>query len=629
MKRIERCMLVLLLGVASAISCKDEQDTTGVSEPLLPSAGVTAAQQDRVEELIEALYPRPGLYTAAMNRWRNIRRQLARGREDAARDQVFAFVEDAISLMEEGQLIPNASEEPRLDELNELTHLLFTFVGFDPETLPELDQEFLDSEDTGTGPVTPADGGEIITENGWAKVYVAPGDAEEPSFITIDLLPEPECDFAGALTTTLGCWDINQYGGGEFEHIVEVCVADPGPPEEPGGMTDQEYYIDLRLHMQEDAGSEPVALPLVNSTLDCSDFPVGEEPSLASRPGGDSTIWASIRSRVADLLLPDPLAAFWRQYRRPPRGLGGLSGSFTWYFGALPVDEEEDYESLPVGSGGAQSWEIVDPGTTAFLCTAADPGDCPEGSVTEVEVSAVLTEDATIDPDPWWKVFFYYKPAGAPGPLSFFDSTSVFSETDNGTNRFSTWEGTLSGSHPELSEGPIEVFAVGATDPADGEEIFATELASYIEVVGEVPSGLYSTAFVNGVPSTTVSRGEAVSVPVILDMTPLSPDGDLGSAQFELSYDEAFLEFNSTESSLDGILVANGTTPGKVAVAFAHTESQGSSAFTLVTIHFTVQGDAPTGSTALTLSYSAAPSDTDLVKYPMPVVKGGTMTVNP
>jgi len=145
----------------------------------------------------------------------------------------------------------------------------------------------------------------------------------------------------------------------------------------------------------------------------------------------------------------------------------------------------------------------------------------------------------------------------------------------------------------------------------------------------EAPPGLFSTAYVNNSPDATVSRGQAISVPVTLDMSQLSPEGDLGAAQFELLYDEAFLEFNSTESSLAGILVANGTTPGKVAVAFVHTEAQGTAQLTLVTIHFTVRTDAPSGGSALTLNDTAAPSDTGLNNYPMPLAAGGNMTINP
>jgi len=486
MKPTGLAVLSALIIAVFFASCRDKPNPMGPGEEIHPSLAVLDLE-DKVDLLISRLYPPPGLLRSAKRRWGNIQRQMDRNPQ-AAQDQALEMMSDAFDFLAGGRLLdpdhPDIPVSTALDGVRLLSYYLYSFTGL--EGVPELDQEFNESLDKGSGWITPEEGGEITTENGWAKLTVAPGETEEDILITIQLMDDSECDPGETLTSSLGCWDFDHYGGDGFEHVVEICVADPGPPEESGGMTDSEYYIDLRLHQQEEEeGSVPVALPYLNSTLDCSDFPVGEEGAPAPGPDEGQSILAAIGSHVVDFLLPEPLAALFRAVRRPPRGIGGLAGSFTWYFGALPLEEEEDYVSLPVGSGGAEGWDVVTPEVTEDLCNEANPINCPKGSVTEVVVSAVLTEDSGLDTDPWWEVFFYFRPEGESGPLSFIGSTRNFIVGENETNRFSTWEVTLNGSHPDLPDGSIEVFAVGARDPEMGGDIFATELASYIDVVSD------------------------------------------------------------------------------------------------------------------------------------------------
>jgi hypothetical protein len=348
---MKRLMMFLFLAVffpLSFFACKDDPGLTDPTEAIDPSLGKFQGPQDagalRVTQLIEALYPDGGLENSALNRWNNIQRQMDRGQVNAAQSQMMALADQVTRFMEDDVLV--APDDPALPPtlagaVAELVTRLFIFVDLEssdalaqfPESMPE---------DYGAGVIEP-DAEEptvITTGNNWAAVVAPVGAVSEtgdPVYITIELLDQETCEVASPLTQALGCWEITRFPDEAFEEdvTVEMCVAD-NPL-----MTDDEWNL-LLLHKKEDNG-EITALPWVepSDNIDCGSFTVDGGPDLVAGLPSAQSRWQSLGKGLADFLLPEPLGASFKMASRPPKGLGGLTGSFSEFFGAVPESAKE------------------------------------------------------------------------------------------------------------------------------------------------------------------------------------------------------------------------------------------------------------------------------------------------
>lgn len=156
-------------------------------------------------------------------------------------------------------------------------------------------------------------------------------------------------------------------------------------------------------------------------------------------------------------------------------------------------------------------------------------------------------------------------------------------------------------------------------------EASVDDLADTALVVVAGQTTLISTAFAAGSPSTVVSPGDTASVALTLDLSRVSLDGDLGSVELDLRYDDALMQVDSVTSTLTGSSLVNEPEPGLVRFVFAGTEPQAAAHLTLAVIHFRVRPDAPSGSSALSLSFTRPPTDTHFVEYDAPLVVDGTI----
>lgn len=143
---------------------------------------------------------------------------------------------------------------------------------------------------------------------------------------------------------------------------------------------------------------------------------------------------------------------------------------------------------------------------------------------------------------------------------------------------------------------------------------------------------LLSTAFAGGAIRTDVRPGQTVTVPVTLDMSRVSSNGDLGALQFELAFDTTTLRFRSGSSTLSGSTDFNLVSPGRLRFVFAGTTPQGSSRLTLVTFTFDVPSGATVGArSALELVYPSStegrPRSTTFASYETPIAVGGRIRV--
>lgn len=139
---------------------------------------------------------------------------------------------------------------------------------------------------------------------------------------------------------------------------------------------------------------------------------------------------------------------------------------------------------------------------------------------------------------------------------------------------------------------------------------------------------LLATAFPNGAISSGVAAGQTFTVPVVLDLAKLGGNGDLGSAQFDLVFDPAVLQYVSAASTLQGAAETNLVSPGRVRFAFAATSPQGSARPTLVTLTFRVAAGVAAGTqTPLDLVFTVAPTTTGFAPYDLPVAVDGIVRV--
>jgi hypothetical protein len=290
-------------------------------------------------------------------------------------------------------------------------------------------------------------------------------------------------------------------------------------------MTDYEYYAGQRLHKQDEVSLEVTALPLVNSDLLCSGFPLGSASSHQASVGEGQSLWSRVGSSLAGLLLPEPLGAHARQLRRPPRGLGGLVGSFSWFFGAVP--EEPDYESLPVGPGPAVAWRIDGVWPGVHLCNTESGLGCHPEAMTQVELRAVAEGSLSEETPPWGRVYFFHQPTDGSALPTLVGQAEYTGFSDAWGQRFHNWRALLEGAG--ITAGPVAVYAVGVRPPDVGGAVFATELANFITAVsppsdpitvdGILSPGEWDDALVIPFDTTRVSGG-TVSGRVLITNSP-------------------------------------------------------------------------------------------------------------
>jgi uncharacterized protein YjdB len=150
-----------------------------------------------------------------------------------------------------------------------------------------------------------------------------------------------------------------------------------------------------------------------------------------------------------------------------------------------------------------------------------------------------------------------------------------------------------------------------------------------VTIVAAGPTSLVSTAFAGGSIDATAKAGALVSVPLTLDLSRVSANGDLGALQVEIGFDAGVLALESFTAGARGALEVFSPAAGKVRVAFAETAPQGSANLTVVTLNFRVLANATVGARS-TFTYAwQALTSTGFQPYSTPLSVGGTVRVIP
>jgi len=375
---MKRLVPFLLFSVFIA-SCSDERTPTTPLPTLDPSFEEIETPEDpsaaRITLLIKAIEPPPGQLNATEKRWESIQRQMAAGEIDAAQAQMLALADKAVDFYEKGVLLvlaPDDSDLPdsTVEAVAELVMRLFVYVELPSsgaaDRYPTFFDSVFDGGDSGFGVLVPDEPTVIVTDNGWAAVAAPAGATDDPVYITLELKEADYCDPETDLIQARGCWEINRVPEGDFNVPVqvEICVDPNTVPE------DLEPFI--LLHKKDEDTGDITALPWADPlTIDCTLFPV-EETLAAGAPSAPPSFLGSIGRAVSRLLLPDPLyASFFTG--RPPLGIGGLTGSFTDFFGAVPEYEEmtvtlgADSTTLGVAATLEDAMKLILPGGTILM----------------------------------------------------------------------------------------------------------------------------------------------------------------------------------------------------------------------------------------------------------------------
>jgi hypothetical protein len=189
-----------------------------------------------------------------------------------------------------------------------------------------------------------------------------------------------------------------------------------------------------------------------------------------------------------------------------------------------------------------------------------------------------------------------------------------------------TWSAMSPAANPVSATGTVTAAAPGIT------RVMATadRGADTAVVAAMAPGVLLATAFAENTARATPRAGETVTVRVMLDMRRASASGNLGSAQLEVGYDPAVLQFVSATTGITGAGAAHVATPGTLRVAVAATEPQGTGQLTLATAVFRVAAGTAAGTRgALSLRFTTPVNDVALRPYGTVLAVDGRLRVAP
>ena len=187
-----------------------------------------------------------------------------------------------------------------------------------------------------------------------------------------------------------------------------------------------------------------------------------------------------------------------------------------------------------------------------------------------------------------------------------------------------TWTTGSSTVATVSTSGVVKGIAEGVATIA--AKVDATADTAAVAVLGS--TGIAASALASNAYIADAKPGQTITVVVALDMSRPSATGDLGAAQFALTYDPDLLTYVSAESNATGSSNFNAPTPGTFKYSFAGTAAQGSGSVKLATITFTVSASATVGTIQpFTLSFTGSLTSTTFQNYTTPVTVDGRVRV--
>jgi len=322
---------------------------------------------------------------------------------------------------------------------------------------------------------------------------------------------------------------------------------------------------------------------------------------------------AAIQVTVTETTANTPPAA---TITSPPPGASFQQGSPVAFQGGATDAEEGALSGTALvwtssrdgqlGTGGSFTRSDLSVGAHLVTLTATD-SEGASGSVAvtiSVDAAPPTVHEVVLTPDFAWTAVgaaaspFAVVARDAAGgtiedPAVVWTSSAVGVVSVDGTGRI---EGVASG------QADLVATVEGRSDRAR-----VAVLASDDVLATALPAGAFEAG---------AAAGQTLQVPLALDMSRVSAQGDLGSISLQLLYDVSVLTYRSAQQNATGLGQVNEAAPGDVRAVLVTTNVQGSAAFTLFTLTFEVKSGATTGqASALALSFRERPSRTDASAY--------------
>jgi hypothetical protein len=318
-------VVLFLASTALLSACQGSGDEL----PSAPASGEvpSSPEAEQIQELIRAVFPEPGLETAALKQFANVERQLGRGLTEDAIEKAYALI----------VFVLNHNENDRLEgDPGPMINALLVYVGDDP-IAPDLGDP-----DAAFAMCVGSLGCRVITGTEFAGVVFPPGALPGTHWVSIRRLgnnPGPFDDFgfpvgegSFPLFYDFSITPETAFGPGV---VGGVCVVDPPDPLAPP----DPVVGRLRLaHLVEGAaGPEVEILPLANADfLDCSG--ASTSPALTGLGAWGARTLAAFEP-LSDFLVT-PLWA-------SPGRLGATIAAFSPFGAVDPEFEEGPAEPVP------------------------------------------------------------------------------------------------------------------------------------------------------------------------------------------------------------------------------------------------------------------------------------------
>jgi uncharacterized protein YjdB len=274
--------------------------------------------------------------------------------------------------------------------------------------------------------------------------------------------------------------------------------------------------------------------------------------------------------------------------------------------------------------GASIVWTSLDPGIATVSATGVVTAVAP-GAARIVATAGAVSDTATVS----------VVPRAASVEVTLATSLDVGGSSQATVQAKDSGGTAISAPSPQFVSSNPAVATVAASGLVTGISSGVIRITATVDGVSSsadlavlAGTDIFSSSVVGGASPSFVPVGATFEVPVLVDMSRVSANGDLGSAQFNLDYDAQVFTYQSAITSVGGSADFRDDGSGRFAFAFAASTAVGNSVFTLVTVTFQVAPGAAVGTErAFALTYTATLTGTDFAALVNPIVLSGRVKV--
>lgn len=470
------------------------------SAPRFAVSSATSPSPTSINSLITALFPPPGLLTAARSQFTNVQRVLGQGNTADAQAKAIALAGFALQKYSNHQLINNQSGTTQAN-LRSFIDLLFQLVGLGSAQIP---QGALSSD--GAVAIVGPTGGQVVTGSQLAGVNFPAGALPQNVIVTINRSANQSNPLPTVLEQFPLFYDFKTFPEvPQFGQLVTVgvCVLEDAIAE--AGVDPANLRLAHQLHSDTSAIE---ILPLVPQNLV---DPTLCQNAVAARPSPMNDL-ASATSTIGHGLFwlmmgaPRDLHASESRRMMMPGGLGGGVKSFST-FGAVDFTQSEfvpyqeiGYRYLPLGPSGTPPTDFeksVFPGASSWLVGrgAFGSGGCSLDGTIHTSWPAASESDVTGHPELYTEILLRKRFSGTAKnvhvQVAVDNDVRVFVNGTEITDGFVLHEGcAFDGTPSQPFDFPVDNGLLQPTGNLVVVEARDRGVISYadVRVIGDLPS---------------------------------------------------------------------------------------------------------------------------------------------